>query len=158
MNHPYILQHYKPQDVVSSNRILVSNYQRIFEIFASEQFVEAVFPFFQTQIHLKKQQEKVLKELKAIESERAVFVPVESLQMAFQRYYGDEHTFKLQFELVKAKYLRQFKIEDKPGFEVDVQQFFGVMRDIYMLMIEKKLLRAVILLSFVSYIIHPFTH
>lgn len=41
------------------------------------------------------------------------------------------------------------KLTDQAGVEVDQQQFFGVMKDIYMLMAEKKLLRAVILLSYV---------
>lgn len=48
------------------------------------------------------------------------------------------------------QYLKRMKLTDAPGVEVDQQQFFAVMKDIYMLMSEKKLLHAVILLSFVS--------
>jgi hypothetical protein len=52
--------------------------------------------------------------------------------------------------MVKMQYLKRQKVSDAPGVEVDHQQFFAVMKDIYMLMTQKKLLRAVILLSFVS--------
>jgi|LauGreDrversion4_2_1035121.scaffolds.fasta_scaffold116465_1 hypothetical protein len=52
--------------------------------------------------------------------------------------------------MVKANYLKQMKVTYSQGMEIDVQQFFTVMKDIYMLAAEKKLLRSVILLSFVS--------
>lgn len=136
--------------MVAHNRILVSNYQRILEVYSDEAFTEAVFPYFSTQMNLKKTQEKITKELRSIEPDRAVFVPIENLMQAFQKYFGDEVTYRLHFDIVKQQYLKQLKVTYSAGMEIDVQQFFGVMKDIYMLAAEKRLLRAVILLSFVS--------
>lgn len=101
MNHTYILQHHTPQEVVAHNRILVSNYQRIFDIYSSEVFVEAILAYFSIQINIKKQVEKLLKELKNIDPERLVFMPIENLEMAFKNYFGDEMTYKLHFDMVK---------------------------------------------------------
>jgi hypothetical protein len=50
---------------------------------------------------------------------------------------------------VKSDYLKRKKQVEQPGMEIDQQMFFTVMYDIYMQIAEKKLLRAVILLSFV---------
>jgi serine/threonine protein kinase len=54
MNHTYIMQHHTPQEVVAHNRVLVSNLQRIYEIHAREQFVEAILPYYAFQVALKK--------------------------------------------------------------------------------------------------------
>lgn len=83
MNHPYILQHHTPQEVVAHNRILVSNYQKIFDIYSQETFVEAVLPYYSVQIALKKQVDKLIKELRNLDPERVVFVPMENIQKAF---------------------------------------------------------------------------
>ena len=116
---------------MAHNRILVSNYQKIFEIYSQEVFIEAVFPYFSTQMNHNKQQEKIMKELKCIEPSRAVYVPIENLLTAFQKYYGDELTYKLHFDIVKNQYLKQMKVTYSQGMEIDVQQFFTVMKDIY---------------------------
>lgn len=78
-------------------------------------------------------------------------MPIENLIQAFQKYFGDEVTYRLHFDIVKQQYLKQLKVTYSAGMEIDVQQFFGVMKDIYMLASEKRLLRAVILLSFVIF-------
>ena len=51
--------------------------------------------------------------------------------------------------MVKTAYCKKKKVPEMPGMEIDIQTFFNVMLDVYMLIAEKKLLRAVILLSFV---------
>ena len=52
--------------------------------------------------------------------------------------------------MVRVAYCKKKKVADMPGMEIDIQTFFNVMLDIYMVIAEKKLLRSVILLSFVS--------
>ena len=52
--------------------------------------------------------------------------------------------------MVRVAYCKKKKVADMPGMEIDIQTFFNVMLDIYMAIAEKKLLRSVILLSFVS--------
>ena len=34
-------------------------------------------------------------------------------------YFGDEHTYKLQFDMVKNEYLRRKKVADQPDIEID---------------------------------------
>ena len=52
--------------------------------------------------------------------------------------------------MVRVAYCKKKKVADMAGMEIDIQTFFNVMQDIYMMIAEKKLLRSVILLSFVS--------
>ena len=52
--------------------------------------------------------------------------------------------------MVRVAYCKKKKVADMAGMEIDIQTFFNVMQDIYMTIAEKKLLRSVILLSFVS--------
>jgi hypothetical protein len=53
--------------------------------------------------------------------------------------------------MVHVAYCKKKKVPDMPGMEIDIQTFFTVMLDMYMAIAEKKLLRSVILLSFVSF-------
>jgi len=53
--------------------------------------------------------------------------------------------------MVRVAYCKKKKVPDMPGMEIDIQTFFTVMLDMYMAIAEKKLLRSVILLSFVSF-------
>jgi len=53
--------------------------------------------------------------------------------------------------MVRVAYCKKKKVADMPAMEIDIQTFFNVMLDIYMAIAEKKLLRSVILLSFVSF-------
>ena len=59
--------------------------------------------------------------------------------------------------MVRVAYCKKKKVADMAGMEIDIQTFFNVMLDIYMAIAEKKLLRSVILLSFVSSIISFFS-
>ena len=54
--------------------------------------------------------------------------------------------------MVRIAYCKKKKVADMAGMEIDIQTFFNVMLDIYMAIAEKKLLRSVILLSFVSFV------
>lgn len=98
---------------------------------------------------LSKQQTKILGELKKIDPKRVVFTPIENLRQAFINYFGDEATYKLTFDVVKDAYLKRKKQTEQQAMEIDWQQFFAVMFDIHMAIADKKLLRAVILLSYV---------
>jgi|LauGreDrversion4_2_1035121.scaffolds.fasta_scaffold66625_2 hypothetical protein len=91
-----------------------------------------------------------MKELKNIDPNRVVFTPVENLIKAFQKFFGDDLTYKLSFDMVRVSYCKKKKVSDIPGMEIDIETFFTVMHDIYMTLAEKKLLRAVILLSYVN--------
>jgi hypothetical protein len=103
---------------------------------------------------LNKQKEKIMKELKSIDPNRVVFSPVDNLIQAFQKFFGDDvPTYKLTFDMVRVAYCKKKKVADMPGMEIDIQTFFTVMHDIYMTIAEKKLLRSVILLSYVF--LHP---
>jgi len=97
-----------------------------------------------------------MKELKTIDPNRVVFSPVDNLIQAFQKFFGDDLTYKLTFDMVRVAYCKKKKVADMPGMEIDIQTFFTVMHDIYMTIAEKKLLRSVILLSFVSLLPLPF--
>lgn len=113
-------------------------------------FVEAILPYYSFQMNLQKQQEKIVKELKKMDIDRVIFVPIENLMKAFHTYYESELTYKLAFEMVKVAYLKKKKQAEVPGLEIDQQTFFKVMHDIHMQIADRKLLRAVILLSFVN--------
>ena len=82
-NHPYILQNFTPPEIVLHGRLLVSNYQKVFEIYSSEQFVEAILSYYLSGINIKKQMGKVQTRVKAIARDRLVFVPLEKMQKAY---------------------------------------------------------------------------
>lgn len=111
-------------------------------------FVEAILPYFSFQISLEKQQEKIIKEMKNMDPDRVIFAPIENIQKAFQTYFGDELTYKLIFDPVKVAYLKKMKQAETAGMEIDQQTFFKVMASMHMRLADKKLLRAIILLSF----------
>jgi len=42
-----------------------------------------------------------VKELKMIDPKRVIFAPIENIQRAFQNFFGDEFTYKLQYDVAK---------------------------------------------------------
>ena len=83
VNHAYTLQHHTPQEVVSHNRILVSNIQKIYEIHAKECFVEAILPYFSIQMTVHGMWNKIHKELKILDPTRELSAPLINYQKVF---------------------------------------------------------------------------
>lgn len=54
INHAYILQNHTPQEIVMHNRILVQSYQRIYEIYAHECFVDSLLTYFTQKMLIRK--------------------------------------------------------------------------------------------------------
>ena len=64
-------------------------------------------PYYNVQIALKKQIEKLIKELRNIDQERVIFVPMDNIAIAFKNFYGDEQTYKLTFDIIKMQFLKR---------------------------------------------------
>ncbi|CDW88098.1 protein kinase domain containing protein [Stylonychia lemnae] len=147
LNDPYILQHQTPSEIVSSNRVLSKNIQAIYEIHAKEFFIEAVITYLGVKNFFKKYQSKVMENLHQYDQKRSTLVNLDLLNKAFMSYYSDEHSYKLQFQEILDCYLQNQKCQYYPYMEVDVNIFFETVQQLQQKRIDKKLLKAVILMT-----------
>jgi serine/threonine protein kinase len=150
INDPYINLSHTPIEMLSLNKVLLSNLTKVYEIYSHEQFIEALLTYYSQKINILKKVNKIKLNLKEIDPKRVVFVPLENLLRAFQTFYSDEYTYLILFDLLIKEYLNKRKEELKAEMEIDLQMFFTVFTDMFSLLTEKKLLRSIILLSFVS--------
>ena len=105
---------------MSHNRILVQNLAKIFDIYATEMFVEAIIAYFSSYFHVKKTISKLQVLLKEIDNKRYILVPLDYLIKAFVKFYGDEFSYIIHLNMILKPYLQKKHEMERPDLEIDV--------------------------------------
>lgn len=95
LNDPYILLHQTPKDMLGSKRVLINNVPLVFNIYAKESFVEALFTYLGTKNYLQRAFSKLLDGMRIIDPKKNMLVSLDVLNKALSTYFGDEYSYKL---------------------------------------------------------------
>jgi hypothetical protein len=87
--------HQTPKDMLGSKRVLINNVPYVFNIYAQESFVEALFTYLGTKNYLSKAFSKLLDGMRIIDPRKNMLVSLDVLNKALSTYYGDEYSYKL---------------------------------------------------------------
>ena len=118
LNDPYILLHQTPKDMLGSKRVLINNVPFVYNIYAEETFVEALFTYLGTKNYLSKAYSKLLEGMHIIDPKKNILVSLDVLNKALASYYGDEFSYKLNLQEIIDHYLSKTKAKYQPYMEI----------------------------------------
>jgi serine/threonine protein kinase len=150
LNDEFVLQH-EHLDLQPMQDLYKRIRAPIYYIHAKECFIEATLTYFQIRHFQNVFVKKVKKEIKKTDPARTVLAPLSVIQTIYNEHFGDMHLYKIHFNPVFDCYLAKKDCESSPDMEIDIQVFLNSIRDTENLTLEKKLLRATILISYVSF-------